>query len=125
MKLSRSRAIDFRVNTLPTLFGEKIVLRILDPSSAQMGIDALGYEEEQKEMYMRALHQPQVGDLLQRNRLLSPHQQTALHFQRLLSQCALHAVEVLLTQHQAQRNLIASFGQADRDAGVDYKSDRR
>lgn len=59
MKLSRSRAIDFRVNTLPTLFGEKIVLRILDPSSAQMGIDALGYEKEQKEMYMKALHQPQ------------------------------------------------------------------
>ena len=59
MKLSRSRAIDFRVNTLPTLFGEKIVLRILDPTSAQMGIDALGYEPEQKEMYMRALNQPQ------------------------------------------------------------------
>lgn len=59
MKLSRSRAIDFRVNTLPTLFGEKIVLRILDPTSAQMGIDALGYEPEQKEMYMRSLNQPQ------------------------------------------------------------------
>jgi type IV pilus assembly protein PilB len=59
MKLTRKRAIDFRVNTLPTLFGEKIVLRILDPSSAQMGIDALGYEEEQKEMYLRALSQPQ------------------------------------------------------------------
>ena len=59
MRLSRNRAIDFRVNTLPTLFGEKIVLRILDPSSAQMGIDALGYEPEQKEMYMRALNQPQ------------------------------------------------------------------
>lgn len=59
MKLSRNRAIDFRVNTLPTLFGEKIVLRILDPTSAQMGIDALGYEEDQKELYMRALHQPQ------------------------------------------------------------------
>jgi type IV pilus assembly protein PilB len=59
MKLSRNRAIDFRVNTLPTLFGEKIVLRILDPTSAQMGIDALGYEEEQKEMYMQALQQPQ------------------------------------------------------------------
>lgn len=59
MKLSRNRAIDFRVNTLPTLFGEKIVLRILDPTSAQMGIDALGYEPEQKEMYMKALHQPQ------------------------------------------------------------------
>ena len=59
MKLSRNRAIDFRVNTLPTLFGEKIVLRILDPSSAQMGIDALGYEEEQKELYMKALNQPQ------------------------------------------------------------------
>tara|TARA_R110002110_G_scaffold91264_2_gene237583 strand:+ start:207150 stop:208874 length:1725 start_codon:yes stop_codon:yes gene_type:complete len=59
MKLSRNRAIDFRVNTLPTLFGEKIVLRILDPTSAQMGIDALGYEPEQKEMYMKALNRPQ------------------------------------------------------------------
>ena len=59
MKLSRNRSIDFRVNTLPTLFGEKVVLRILDPSSAQMGIDALGYEPEQKEMYVRALEQPQ------------------------------------------------------------------
>ena len=59
MKLSRNRAIDFRVNTLPTLFGEKIVLRILDPTSAQMGIDALGYEPEQKEMYLKTLNQPQ------------------------------------------------------------------
>lgn len=59
MKLSANRAIDFRVNTLPTLFGEKIVLRILDPSSAQMGIDALGYEPDQKAMYMDALEQPQ------------------------------------------------------------------
>ncbi len=59
MRLSRKRAIDFRVNTLPTLFGEKIVLRILDPSSAQMGIDALGYEPVQKEMYLKALNQPQ------------------------------------------------------------------
>ncbi|QFU74995.1 type IV-A pilus assembly ATPase PilB [Halioglobus maricola] len=59
MKLSRNRAIDFRVNTLPTLFGEKIVLRILDPTSAQLGIDALGYEDEQKQMYLKALNQPQ------------------------------------------------------------------
>ena len=59
MKLSRNRAIDFRVNTLPTLFGEKVVLRILDPTSAQMGIDALGYEPEQKEMYLKSLNQPQ------------------------------------------------------------------
>ncbi len=59
MKLSKSRAIDFRVNTLPTLFGEKIVLRILDPSSAKLGIDALGYEDDQKKLYMDALHQPQ------------------------------------------------------------------
>lgn len=59
MKLSKTRAIDFRVNTLPTLYGEKIVLRILDPSSAQMGIDALGYEENQKELYLQALHEPQ------------------------------------------------------------------
>ncbi len=59
MKLSKKRAIDFRVNTLPTLWGEKVVLRILDPSSAKMGIDALGYEEDQKEMYLAALAQPQ------------------------------------------------------------------
>lgn len=58
MVLSKTRAIDFRVNTCPTLFGEKIVLRILDPSSAKLGIDALGYEPEQKELYMKALHQP-------------------------------------------------------------------
>lgn len=59
MKLSRNRSIDFRVNTLPTLFGEKIVLRILDPTSAQMGIDALGYDPDQKDMFMKALKQPQ------------------------------------------------------------------
>ncbi len=59
LKISKHKAIDFRVNTLPTLWGEKIVLRILDPSSAKMGIDALGYEEDQKEMYLRALEQPQ------------------------------------------------------------------
>jgi len=59
MKLSKQRAIDFRVNTLPTLWGEKIVLRILDPSSAKMGIDALGYDDDQKELFMEALHQPQ------------------------------------------------------------------
>ncbi len=59
MKLSKSRAIDFRVNTLPTLFGEKIVLRILDPSSAKLGIDALGYEDNQKKLYLDALNQPQ------------------------------------------------------------------
>ena len=59
LKISKTRAIDFRVNTCPTLFGEKIVLRILDPESAKMGIDALGYEPEQKEMYMDALDKPQ------------------------------------------------------------------
>lgn len=58
LKLSKTRAIDFRVNTCPTLFGEKIVLRILDPSSATLGIDALGYEPEQKEAYLRALNNP-------------------------------------------------------------------
>ncbi len=59
MKISKTRAIDFRVNTLPTMFGEKIVLRILDPTSAQMGIDALGYDEDQKTLYMDALSKPQ------------------------------------------------------------------
>jgi type IV pilus assembly protein PilB len=59
LKLSKSKSIDFRVNTLPTLWGEKIVLRILDASAAKMGIDALGYEEDQKEIFMHALQQPQ------------------------------------------------------------------
>ena len=59
MRLSKSKSIDFRVNTLPTLWGEKVVIRILDPSSAQMGIDALGYEPVQKDLYMAALKQPQ------------------------------------------------------------------
>ncbi len=58
LKLSKKRAIDFRVNTCPTLFGEKVVLRILDPASAQLGIDALGYEPEQKDLYMNALSNP-------------------------------------------------------------------
>lgn len=59
MRISKTKAIDFRVNTLPTLWGEKIVMRILDPSSAQMGIDALGYEPDQKDLYLEALRQPQ------------------------------------------------------------------
>ncbi|MDJ0700088.1 MAG: type IV-A pilus assembly ATPase PilB [Woeseiaceae bacterium] len=58
MRLSKKRAIDFRVNTCPTLFGEKIVLRILDPSSAKLGIDALGYEEGQKSLYLKHLAKP-------------------------------------------------------------------
>jgi type IV pilus assembly protein PilB len=59
MKISKHKAIDFRVNSLPTLWGEKLVLRILDPSSAKMGIDALGYEEKQKALFMEALAKPQ------------------------------------------------------------------
>jgi len=58
LNLSKNRAIDFRVNTCPTLFGEKIVLRILDPSSAKMGIDALGFEPDQKELYVQNLEKP-------------------------------------------------------------------
>jgi type IV pilus assembly protein PilB len=59
MKLSKTRAIDFRVSTCPTLYGEKIVLRILDPSQAMLGIDALGYEGFQKDIYMANLAKPQ------------------------------------------------------------------
>ena len=58
MRLSKNRAIDFRVSTCPTLFGEKIVLRILDPSSAKLGIDALGYDEIQKKLYLKHLNKP-------------------------------------------------------------------
>ncbi len=59
LKISKSKSIDFRVNTLPVLFGEKVVMRILDPSSAKMGIDQLGYEPDQKELFLEALHKPQ------------------------------------------------------------------
>ena len=58
LAVSRERAIDFRVSTLPTLFGEKIVMRILDPSSATLGIDALGYEPDQKEALLWAIGRP-------------------------------------------------------------------
>jgi type IV pilus assembly protein PilB len=58
MKISKNRAIDFRVSSCPTLFGEKIVMRILDPSSAMLGIDALGYEPFQKQLYLDALARP-------------------------------------------------------------------
>ncbi|HQO29265.1 MAG TPA: type IV-A pilus assembly ATPase PilB [Accumulibacter sp.] len=56
--LSKSRAIDFRVSTLPTMYGEKIVLRILDPSSATLGIDALGYDPEQKKILLESINRP-------------------------------------------------------------------
>ncbi|MGB9429894.1 MAG: type IV-A pilus assembly ATPase PilB [Gammaproteobacteria bacterium] len=58
IRLSATRAIDFRVNTCPTLWGEKIVLRILDSATAKMGIDALGYEGFQKDLFMQALSRP-------------------------------------------------------------------
>ncbi|HEY9034149.1 MAG TPA: type IV-A pilus assembly ATPase PilB, partial [Pseudomonadales bacterium] len=59
LKLSKNKSIDFRVNTLPTLWGEKICLRILDAESAKMGIDMLGYEPDQKALYLEALKFPQ------------------------------------------------------------------
>ncbi|BAP41694.1 type IV-A pilus assembly ATPase PilB [Pseudomonas sp. LJDD11] len=59
LRISNNKAIDFRMNTLPTLWGEKIVMRILDSASAKMGIDALGYEPDQKALYLEALKQPQ------------------------------------------------------------------
>jgi len=58
LKVGADRVIDFRVSTLPTLFGEKIVIRILDPNSAKLGIDALGYEPEEKERLLRAIGRP-------------------------------------------------------------------
>ncbi|WP_143870311.1 type IV-A pilus assembly ATPase PilB [Catenovulum sediminis] len=59
LKISAKKSIDFRVSTLPTLWGEKIVMRILDSSSAMLGIDVLGYEPEQKKLYLQALEKPQ------------------------------------------------------------------
>ena len=58
LRISKSRAIDFRVSTLPTLFGEKVVARILDPSSATLGIEKLGYEPEQQKLFLEAIHRP-------------------------------------------------------------------
>jgi type IV pilus assembly protein PilB len=58
LTLSKTRSVDFRVSTLPTLYGEKIVMRVLDPSSVTMGIDALGYDPEQKRHLLEALHRP-------------------------------------------------------------------
>ncbi|MCK9563736.1 MAG: type IV-A pilus assembly ATPase PilB [Bacteroidales bacterium] len=59
LRITRGKALDFRVNTLPTLYGEKIVLRILDSAQAKLGIDALGYEEDQRAAFMEALEQNQ------------------------------------------------------------------
>lgn len=59
MRVSKNRAIDFRVSTLPTLWGEKVVLRILDPTSATLGVEKLGFEPEQKELFLEAIHRPQ------------------------------------------------------------------
>ncbi|NMS31275.1 ATPase, T2SS/T4P/T4SS family, partial [Vibrio parahaemolyticus] len=59
LKLNQDTAIDMRVSTLPTLFGEKIVLRLLDSSSASLDIDKLGYSEQQKQLYLDALRRPQ------------------------------------------------------------------
>ncbi|MCC5853929.1 MAG: type IV-A pilus assembly ATPase PilB [Alkalimonas sp.] len=59
LKISGKKSIDFRVSTLPTIWGEKVVMRILDSDSAMLGIDILGYEEAQKKLYMDALAQPQ------------------------------------------------------------------
>jgi type IV pilus assembly protein PilB len=58
MNLSRNRSIDFRVNTLPTLYGEKVVLRILDGGAATIGIDMLGFEEDQKQLFIQAINKP-------------------------------------------------------------------
>jgi type IV pilus assembly protein PilB len=58
MSLSQQRAIDFRVNSCPTLFGEKVVLRILDPTSAQIGIEKLGFEPDQEQLFLHAINKP-------------------------------------------------------------------
>jgi type IV pilus assembly protein PilB len=58
MTLSKNRSIDFRVNTCPTLYGEKVVMRILDPATAKIGVDALGFEPHQKELFLKAIKKP-------------------------------------------------------------------
>ncbi len=58
MVMSKTRTIDFRVNTCPTLFGEKVVLRILDPTNAQLGIEKLGFEPQQQKLFLEAINKP-------------------------------------------------------------------
>jgi len=58
LRISKNRAIDFRVSTLPTLWGEKIVMRILDPTSATLGVEKLGFEPDQKELFLEAINRP-------------------------------------------------------------------
>jgi type IV pilus assembly protein PilB len=58
LRISKNRAIDFRVSTLPTLFGEKIVMRILDPTSATLGVEKLGFEPDQKKLFLDAVERP-------------------------------------------------------------------
>lgn len=58
LKLSKTKAIDFRISTCPTLFGEKIVMRILDPTSAEIGVEKLGFEPEQQELFINAINRP-------------------------------------------------------------------
>jgi type IV pilus assembly protein PilB len=58
MRISKNRAIDFRVSTLPTIWGEKVVMRILDPMSATLGVAKLGFEEDQKQVFLEAIHRP-------------------------------------------------------------------
>ena len=59
IKLSRNRSVDFRISTCPTVGGEKVVMRILDPSTTKLGIDALGFAPDQKEKFLKAIHKPQ------------------------------------------------------------------
>ena len=58
MILSRNRSIDFRVNTCPTLYGEKVVLRILDSTAATLGVESLGFDEQQKSHFVKAIEKP-------------------------------------------------------------------
>ncbi len=58
MRLSKNRSIDFRVSTLPTMYGEKVVIRVLDPSSTTVGVEHLGFEPDQKDLYMDAIGRP-------------------------------------------------------------------
>src|SRR5690606_5587210 len=58
LNLSKTRSMDFRVSVCPTLFGEKTVLRVLDGNAAKLGIDMLGYEDEQKELFLNAIENP-------------------------------------------------------------------
>ncbi len=99
LRLSRDTAIDMRVSTLPTLWGEKIVLRLLDSSAANLDIDKLGYNPQQKQLYLNALKRPQ-GMIL----IVSPTKQRQNRFALYWAAHSQHVTDQYLHRGRSGRN---------------------